>query len=180
MPSEKVPSQTQTPRVGQDCSPTAWNLCEGTNSMGMCAHTHTHTHSLLNPCSHTHTHSWRSLRHHCPFSRIHDHEACRHTHAHARPLTLHPHLGNPAPLPASPIHWDLRVYTQRHLPLPTHTQGHSPSTQGILDPELKNSHLEVVLRRVWRLAAPVQVRCPCGVDEETESQLPGLTLNVSG
>lgn len=60
-------------------------------------------------------------------------------------------------------------------------RGHSPSTRGILDPELKNSHhLEVVLRRLWRLAAPVQVRRPCGVDEETESQLPGLTLNVSG
>ena len=167
-----MPSQTQTSRVGQDYSPTLWNQCEGT---------HGHTHTPKSMLTHSHTHSWRSLRHHCPFSRIRYHETCRHTHAHARLLTLHPHLGNPAPLPATPTHWDPRVYTQGHLPLPAHTQGHSPSTWGILDPELKNSHhLEVVLRRLWRLAAPVQVRRPCGVDEETESQLPGLALNVSG
>ena len=60
-------------------------------------------------------------------------------------------------------------------------RGHSLSTWGILDPELKNSHLEVVLRRVCGvLLLQCRCRCPRGMDEETDSQLPGLSLNVSG
>ena len=71
--------------------------------------------------------------------------------------------------------------TQGHLPLPPHTQEHSPSTLGILEPELKNFHLKVVLRRVsGLLLLQRRYRHPCGMDEETEPQLLGIPLNVSG
>lgn len=80
--------------------------------------------------------------------------------------------------------WDLHVYTQGHLsPVApaSHSQEHSPSTLGILGPELKNFHLKVVCSRVSGLLLLWYRYKHAGcMDEETESPLLGLPLDVSG
>lgn len=120
-------------------------------------------HTPLNPRSHTHIHSWSSLRHTPALSQGYVIMRAVDTHTLtqrglALPTPPFPREPSPSLCHSHTLGPPTRVPPQGHLPLPAHTQDHSPSTLGILEPELKNFHLKVVLRSFWPFAAPAQVQ----------------------
>lgn len=100
-------------------------------------YTHIHPHIFASMVTHTCSHSY-------PFSRIHGHGTCGHTHFHSMTWPPHILLALKEPSFYLPLTHTVCICTQRHLPFtPPY-----PSARGILEPELGNLHLKVVLRRV--------------------------------